>query len=93
MTKASQLTTLPFIMEGRLNNGYGGGGERFVTMQSDSHGDGERSESSLQCCVAAGERHWRMHGRRSVISAGPSVQLHNIRWECQNKGPRRIRLY
>lgn len=26
MTKASQLTTLPFIMEGRLNNGYGGGG-------------------------------------------------------------------
>jgi hypothetical protein len=24
MTKASQLTTLPFIMEGRLNNGYGG---------------------------------------------------------------------
>lgn len=57
MTKASQLTTLPFIMEGRLNNGYrekgGVGVECFVTMQSDSHGDGERSESSLQCCVAA----------------------------------------
>lgn len=36
-----------------MDTGRGGGVERFVTMQSDSHGDGERSESSLQCCVAA----------------------------------------